>query len=105
MGEPFWRTWPLPEEVDDQGYVALSATVERLERAGLRLTGIVASSEDDWDVYESLHWRAAEEWLAENARSADAGDVRVRHEAHRREYLTGGRSLLGWAIFAARRLS
>jgi hypothetical protein len=30
------------------------------------ITGIIAASDDDWDRYESLHWRALEEWLAEH---------------------------------------
>jgi hypothetical protein len=37
-----------------------------LRRAGFAVTGLVAASEDDWDRYASLHWRAIEEWLAEN---------------------------------------
>src|SRR2546430_264782 len=29
VGEPYWRRWPLPEGVDDGGYVTLAETVER----------------------------------------------------------------------------
>ena len=42
----------------------LTATAERFTATGLALTGIIAASEDDWDRYESPHWRAMEEWLA-----------------------------------------
>ena len=66
IGEPFWRRWPLPDGVDPEGYVPLSETAARLEAAGFALTGLVAASEDDWDRYEGLHWRAMEEWLAEH---------------------------------------
>ena len=59
VGEPFWRTWPLPEGIDDLGYLPLRETVARFESAGLALVSLIASSEDDWDTYESLHWRAA----------------------------------------------
>src|SRR5919197_1262190 len=56
VGEPYWRRWPLPDGVDDQGYTTLHGTVERFAAAGLRVHTLIASSEDDWDRYESLHW-------------------------------------------------
>ena len=62
------RQWPLPRGIDDQGWVALRETVARFESAGLALEGLIASSEQDWDHYESQHWRALEEWLAANPR-------------------------------------
>ncbi len=99
IGEPFWRQWPLPEGIDDMGYVTLQETVERLEAAGLATTGIIAASDDDWDRYESLHWRAMEEWLP---RRPDA--VRDEHERRRRDYFRFERALLGWAIFVGRKL-
>ena len=59
------------------------------------MTGIVAGSTDDYDRYESLHWRALEEWLA--AQPDD--EVRAQHERRRADYLRVRRPLLGWAIF------
>jgi SAM-dependent methyltransferase len=103
VGEPYWRQWPLPRGSDDQGYVALRETVAKIEAAGLALEGVIASSEDDWDHYESQHWRAVEEWLADNPRDPDATDIRQRHEEARDHYLSFQRELMGWAIFAARR--
>jgi SAM-dependent methyltransferase len=99
VGEPYWRQWPLPRGTDDLGFVALRDTVARLESAGLSLTAMIASSEDDWDRYESLHWRALEEWLAANPRDPDAPEIRDRHERARDDYLRFERELLGWAIF------
>ena len=98
VGEPYWRTWPPPDGVDDLGYVDFVATTERFTSAGLALTGVIASSEDDWDRYESLHWRALEEWLAENPDD----DVRAQHERRRAEHLAR-RTLMGWAIFVGRK--
>jgi SAM-dependent methyltransferase len=92
IGEPYWRT---PSRIDD-GYMDLAATADRFTAAGLALTGIIAASEDDWDRYESLHWRALEEWLATQT---DADDIRAQHERRRREHLTFRRDQLGWAIF------
>jgi SAM-dependent methyltransferase len=99
IGEPFWKEWPLPREVDDMGYVPLEETVERFTARGLALTGLVASSLDDWDRYESLHWRALEEYLADN----DDPEIRSRHERSREEYLQYQRRLLGWGIFVGRK--
>jgi SAM-dependent methyltransferase len=103
VGEPYWREWPLPRGIDDQGFVALRETVARFESAGLALQGIVASSLDDWDRYESLHWRALEEWLDEHPRDPDGAEIRERHERNRDNYLSFERELLGWAIFVARK--
>ena len=75
----------------------------RFESAGLALEGLIASSEQDWDHYESQHWRALEEWLAANPRDPDAPDIRERHEQARDDYLSFQRELLGWAIFVARK--
>lgn len=103
VGEPFWRAWPLPEGVDDDGYVPLRETVARVEAAGLALVTLIASSEDDWDTYESLHWRALETWLAEHPREQDSVAIRERYETNRLAYLQHQRALLGWAIFVGRK--
>jgi SAM-dependent methyltransferase len=100
VGEPYWRAWPLPEGIDDAGYLPLRSTVARFEAAGLPLVTLIASSEDEWDTYESLHWRSLEGWLAANPDDPDAVTIRARHEAQRDEYLRHQRALLGWAIFA-----
>ena len=99
VGEPFWPSWPLPDGIDPEGFVSLSETVGRLERAGFGLTGIVAASEDDWDRYESLHWRALDEWLADHPDS----ELRAGHEEKRAAYLRDRRGRLGWAIFVGRK--
>jgi SAM-dependent methyltransferase len=99
IGEPFWRH----EGVEADNFVDLAATVERFQSAGLALTGLIAASEDDWDRYESLHWRALEEWLAVNPEHADAAAIREQHVGFRDNYLRRQRAQLGWAIFAGRR--
>jgi precorrin-6B methylase 2 len=103
VGEPYWRRWPLPDGIDDQGYVTLAGTVERFDVSGLAPEGLIASSEDDWDRYETLHWRALEEWLAANPDDPDAPRIRELHERNRDEYLRWQRELLGWAIFVGRK--
>lgn len=98
VGEPFWREWPLPAGVDSLGFLDLIGTTRRFEAAGLTVIGLITSSDDDWDVYESLHWRAVEEWLAAHPDDPDAGSIRSQHQEARTAYLDHRRELLGWAI-------
>lgn len=102
VGEPYWRR-PIPGELDDMGYVSLAETVQRLEDARLTPVGLIAASRDDWDRYESLHWRAVEEWLDEHPEDPEASDIRSENDGHRRSYLETTRELLGWAIFVGGR--
>lgn len=101
VGEPFWRRLPLPDAYEDRGdpWTTLDGTVTIFETSGLPVVSVIASSEDDWDRYETLHWRACEEWLATNPDDPDASDIRTRHERYKRIYLRYGREHLGWAIF------
>ncbi len=103
VGEPYWRRRPLPDGIDDGGYVALAETSARFAAAGLRLHTLIDASQDDWDRYETLHWRALEEWLEEHPDDPDAAEFRRRHAQYRDEYLGWQRELLGWAIFGAGR--
>jgi SAM-dependent methyltransferase len=96
VGEPYWRH--TPAAVDDLGYTTLGGTTRRFEAAELRVVGVIASSKDDWDSYESLHWRALEEWLDVHPDDPDAAEIRTRHEEARSAYLDHRRELLGWAI-------
>jgi hypothetical protein len=105
VGEPFWRTWPLPDGFDVEDYtdfVPLPETVERFESAGVEVVSLIASSQDDWDRYESLRWFSLEEWLVANADDPDAEEFRRRGQHTRDRYLRWTRDLLGWAIFVCR---
>ncbi|HWM13457.1 MAG TPA: hypothetical protein VNO56_03175, partial [Gaiellaceae bacterium] len=105
VGEPFWRKLPLPLDYDDRDgpYTTLEGTVAILESGGLAAVSVIASSEDDFDRYETLHWRAVEEWLASNRDDPDAPEIRARHERYKRTYVRYGRDYLGWAIFVGRK--
>jgi hypothetical protein len=100
IGEPFWREWPVPAGIDDYGYVDLPQTVARFIEVGVAVTAIIAADEDEWDRYESLHWRALEEWLAVHP---EADEFRDRNARVRAEYFNFQRALLGWAIFVGRK--
>lgn len=99
IGEPFWRQMPPPEGGHDGDFVGLADTVSRFESGGFATTGIIAASDDDWDRYQSLHWRAVEEWLTDEPEHPDAAEIRAQHEERRARYFGVDRAALGWAIF------
>ena len=107
VGEPYWRSWPLPPEpeldgsslrTDEDEWLPLAETIERAESAGVRVLSLIASSEDDWDRYESLHWQTLDRWLAANPDHPQAEEFRARGAADRDRYLRWERAVLGWAI-------
>jgi hypothetical protein len=111
VGEPYWRVWPLPPEAGredgprrtaEDEFLSLPATVERAESAGVRVVSLIASSEDDWDRYESLQWQTLDDWLAQNPDDPQAEEFRARGAAGRDRYLRWERAALGWAIFVCR---
>ena len=101
VGEPYWRRLPLPDDYEDrkEPWTTLEGTVVVFETSGLSVVSVIASSEDDWDRYETLHWQAVETWLADNSDDPDAGAIRSRHERWKWNYLRHQRDYLGWAIF------
>ena len=83
VGEPYWRRLPLPDDYEDRDepWTTLEGTVIVFETSGLPVVSVIASSEDDWDRYETLHWQAVERWLAENADDPDAAEIRCAPRA------------------------
>jgi SAM-dependent methyltransferase len=110
VGEPYWRAWPLPaapdqdaeERVDEGEWLPLPETIELAESTGVRVVSLIASSDDDWDRYESLHWLALDDWLTANPGHPQADEFRARGAARRARYLAWERALIGWAIFVCR---
>jgi SAM-dependent methyltransferase len=101
VGEPYWRRLPLPLDYPerDEPWTTLEGTVAIFETCGLPVVSVIASSEDDWDRYVTLHWNAVEAWLAANPGDPDAEDIRSRDEQWKHIYLRHQREFLGWAIF------
>ena len=110
IGEPYWRVWPLPpdpfggerERTDEGEWLPLLETVERFESTGVRVVSLIASSEDDWDRYQTLQWQTLDAWLAANPDHPQAGEFRERGAAERARYLGWEREAMGWAIFVCR---
>ncbi len=110
VGEPFWRVWPLPpdpfagerERTDESEWLPLLETVERFESTGVHVVSLIASSQDDWDRYETLKWQTFDEWLAANPGHPQADEFRARGAAERARYLAWERDAMNWAIFVCR---
>lgn len=105
VGEPYWRRLPLPEDYEGRHdpWTTFEGTVVVFETSGLPVVSVIASSEDDWDRYETLHWQAVEHWLEANPEDPDAPEIRSRHEQWKWNYLRHQRDYLGWAIFVGRK--
>jgi SAM-dependent methyltransferase len=110
VGEPYWQVWPLPPEAeadankrtDEDEWLPLAETIERAESTGVRVVSLIASSVDDWDRYESLHWQTLDRWLEQNPEHPQAEEFRARGAAGRDRYLRWERETMGWAIFVCR---
>ena len=105
IGEPFAKQ-PFPPAVAKRWAEydrTLPELVEVIAAAGFAPTGVIASSEADWDHYESPHWRAGLAWLNANPGHPDAAAFRRRLDDERRAYLTEERDVFGWAIVVAER--
>jgi cyclopropane fatty-acyl-phospholipid synthase-like methyltransferase len=80
----------------------LADTVGFLEAAALPLVGLIESSSDDWDRYESLHWQASDTWLRDNPDHPAREAFHAQSRADQHEYLREIRDVLAWAIFVCR---
>jgi cyclopropane fatty-acyl-phospholipid synthase-like methyltransferase len=103
VGEPFalgdWtpdvrQRWP---EYDR----SLPDIAKAIQQRRLDLTGIVATSIDDWDHYESQHWRAAAAWLRAHPDDTEAEWLARKIATDRSDYLAQERDCFGWAVFIA----
>ena len=110
VGEPFWKKDPAPEYLAWSGlkrdqFGSHSQNVETGEAEGLIPLLTLVSSDDDWDRYETLQWRAAARFADSNPEDPDVTELLTRVAKNRKEFLSWGRDTLGWAlyVFATRR--
>lgn len=80
----------------------LQDTALQLDQDGLTLVGLIDSSLDDWDRYESEHWRAAASWARQNPHHPDLREFCERNERFKHNHLRFDRDALGWALFVSR---
>lgn len=103
-GEPFWKREPDPAYLASAGlkrdtYGTYAANVEVGEALGLIPLLALASSDHDWDYYETMLWNGAARYAAAHPEDPDVPDLLARTEKDRREYLNWGRDTLGWALY------
>ena len=102
VGEVFWHA-PPPADLEDYGAGSFSERFGLFETAGLPVVSVIAASDDDWDRYDTLHYVAIEDWLAEHGSEDGAAEIRAAHAAAK-SYYARTRGLIGWAIFVGRRI-
>ncbi len=103
IGEPFAVRPFAPEMAARRSEYDRSAgdIADLLAARGLTLTGVIASSLDDWDHYYSQHWRATAAWLRAHPGDPDADWLAEKTATERRRHLTEERDCFGWAVFVA----
>jgi SAM-dependent methyltransferase len=108
VGEPFWLRQPDAEYLE----AAAIGADDFSTHAGNVATGIeqglsplytIVSNQDDWDRYEGLQWRAAEQHAAASPDHPDLPTLRARVAANRETYLRWGRDTLAWAVYLFQR--
>ena len=98
LGERYWRTERVPPEFarDFVDCVTEYELLSILREHGFGLTGIVRSTEADFDVYEAAIWAACRTRLR---LAPDDLEVRGYLERLQDEYLGYGREYVGWAMY------
>jgi SAM-dependent methyltransferase len=104
VGEPFWRREPSPDYLSASGLerneiTSHAGNVEAGEAEGLVPWLALVSSENEWDRYETLQWRAAARYAAQHPDDPDVVELLTRVTTGRRAYLDEGRETLGWALY------
>ncbi|MBI4499246.1 MAG: class I SAM-dependent methyltransferase [Chloroflexi bacterium] len=107
VGEPYWRRTPDPEDLRTADYDAAAFATHAGNVAiglelGLTCLYSIVSSEDDWDRYQGLQWRAAERYATAHPDDPDVAELLQRQRAGRDAYLRWERDTLGWAVYLFR---
>jgi SAM-dependent methyltransferase len=111
VGEPFWQVEPAPEYLASSGmgrddFGSHADNVATGESLGLVPLLALVSSDQEWDWYETLQWRAAAGYAERHADDPDIPALLDRVARARHEYLTGGgRPLAGRSTSSASRRS
>lgn len=101
IGEPYWRQALAPPDYT-RGETAVYTEYELLQMArqeGFHVAGVVRSSHDEWDRYESDNWRGLLAWLEANPDHPERQAVLDHLHDSQDEYFRYAREYLGWALY------
>lgn len=104
IGEPFWRKRPARQYLHRLGatgdeHRSHSATARLGSTLGWTLLYTAVSSEDEWDHYEGLYWRAVERFVHRHPEYPDAAAMVQRVGTMRDLYLDAGRETMGFGWY------
>lgn len=107
-GEPYWLKEPDPEylKVENMEKGTFHTHMENVlmgDDYGLTCSYTHASDHEDWDVYESLHWRSATEYVDENPDDPDNTEILEEAGRYRIVYLRWARDTMNWCIYVYRK--
>jgi SAM-dependent methyltransferase len=102
FGTGFWETPPTVDqaaalEAKVEDFSNLDELVDLAISRGFRPLFIQTANRDEWDAFESGYLADGEEWLHRFPDADGASEIRSKADAHRKAWLTGYRSVLGFA--------
>lgn len=105
VGDGCWPAPPSPaaHAVFGDDVLPLTELVTACADAGWQVLHLSTADQREWDVFESAHRAGEREWLLDHADDPRAAEVRDRHLAREREYLTAYRGVLGLAYLVLAR--
>ncbi len=104
IGETHWLDDDVPATVVDKfGFHEEVELIGMARAEGFQLEGIVRSSVEDWDRYQSDNYRGQLAWLQENRGHPDYDQVLRWYLENQDEYLQSIRKHIGWAIYIFQR--
>lgn len=107
-GEPFWIKEPDPEylrlaSIKKEDFASgFAGNVAVGEGQGLRCVYTMESSLDDWDNYETLQWKAVDEYSKAKPDDPDLTELMERKWKEKDLYLRWERGTLGWGVYVFR---
>ncbi len=107
-GEPFWIGEPDPEYLkatsQSRGSYprGFGGNIAIGEGKGLRCIYAMESSNDDWDHYLALQWKAVYEYSKAKPGDPDLAELVSRNAGERANYLRWERGVLGWGVYIFR---
>lgn len=107
VGEPYWRQWPLTEEIAKgclvnsiSDFRTLPELIASFGGLGYDVVEMVLANQDGWDRYEAAKWLTMRRWLDVNPDDELAQEVRSKLASEPARHATYTREYLGWGVFA-----